>query len=63
MKSEGKSVIIMAHRPAAIAECDMLLVIEDGLRKAFGPRDEVLQAQVQNAKQITKSMAVDGQPA
>jgi ATP-binding cassette, subfamily C, bacterial len=53
----------MAHRPAAIAECDMLLVIEDGLRKAFGPRDEVLQAQVQNAKQITKSMAVDGQPA
>lgn len=63
MKSEGKSVIIMAHRPAAIAECDMLLVIEDGLRKAFGPRDEVLQAQVQNAKQITKSMAVDKQPA
>ena len=63
MKSEGKSVIIMAHRPAAIAECDMLLVIEDGMRKAFGPRDEVLQSQVQNANQITKSIATDGKQA
>ncbi len=51
-KAEGKSVIIMAHRPAAIAECDLLLVVDDGMRKAFGPRDEVLRAQVQNHDQI-----------
>ncbi|NOX40352.1 MAG: type I secretion system permease/ATPase [Alphaproteobacteria bacterium] len=54
-KAEGKSVIIMAHRPAAIAECDLLLVIEDGTRKAFGPRDEVLKSQVQNHAQINKA--------
>ncbi len=62
MKSEGKSVIIMAHRPAAIAECDLLLVIEDGTRKAFGPRDEVLKAQVQNHGQITQSIADERKP-
>ncbi len=48
MKAEGKSVLIMAHRPAAIQECDLLLVLEDGLPKAFGPRDEVLRDQVKN---------------
>jgi ATP-binding cassette, subfamily C, type I secretion system permease/ATPase len=57
MKSQGQSVIIMAHRPAAIAECELLLVIEDGLAKAFGPRDEVLQKQVQNHGQVNKSIA------
>lgn len=60
MKSQGKSVLIMAHRPAAIAECDLLLVIEDGMRKAFGPRDEVLKSQVQNHAQI--SAAIDAEP-
>ncbi len=56
LKKRGKSVIIMAHRPAAIAECDLLLVIEDGMRRAFGPRDEVLKAQVQNAGQVVRSI-------
>ncbi|PLS23013.1 type I secretion system permease/ATPase [Neptunicoccus cionae] len=56
MKSEGKSVIIMAHRPAAIAECENLLVLENGMRKAFGPRDEVLKEQVRNVAQITDAL-------
>ncbi|MCR8724867.1 type I secretion system permease/ATPase [Frigidibacter sp. ROC022] len=54
MKSEGRSVIIMAHRPAAIQECDMLLVLENGMRKAFGKRDEVLSETVLNHKQIAR---------
>jgi len=52
MKSEGKSVLIMAHRPAAIKECDKLLVMEGGARRAFGPRDEVLREMVSNHKEI-----------
>lgn len=48
MKAVGKSVLIMAHRPAAIEECDTLLMIEAGLPKAFGPRDEVLRRMVRN---------------
>jgi len=53
MKAEGKSVLIMAHRPAAIAECDMLLVLDGGLPKAFGPRDEVLRKVLANHDQVT----------
>ncbi len=52
MKEEGKSVLIMAHRPAAIKECDMLLMLENGARAAFGPKEEVLRAMVQNHQQV-----------
>lgn len=52
IKVAGGAVMIMAHRPAAIAECDMLLVLEGGMRRAFGPRDEVLKAMVKNAGEI-----------
>ncbi len=57
MKAEGKSVLIMAHRPAAIQECDLLLVLEGGVRKAFGPRDQVLRDQVKNHTEIVKPAA------
>jgi ATP-binding cassette subfamily C protein len=42
----------MAHRPAAIQECDLLLMIEGGARRAFGPKEEVLRDMVANHKQI-----------
>jgi PrtD family type I secretion system ABC transporter len=51
-KEEGKVVVIMAHRPAGIAECDLILIIEGGVAKAFGPRDEVLKAHVRNYAQV-----------
>jgi len=47
-KAAGKAILIMAHRPAAIQECDMLLMIENGARKAFGPKEQVLQEVVKN---------------
>ena len=59
-KQEGKSVLIMAHRPAAIQECDMLLMLEGGTRTAFGPKEEVLKAVVQNHKQIARSVTQGG---
>lgn len=52
LKADGKCVFIMAHRPAAIKECDLLLVIENGARRAFGPKDEVLREMVKNHKDI-----------
>ena len=55
-KARGHSVVIMAHRPAAIAECDTILYLEDGNSRAFGPRDEVLKAQVKNVSQITDAI-------
>ncbi|MEM9786574.1 MAG: type I secretion system permease/ATPase [Pseudomonadota bacterium] len=60
LKDEGKIVFIMAHRPAAIQECDMLLVIENGTRRAFGPKDEVLAEMVKNHDQIKRSAGKAG---
>ena len=57
MKSEGRSVIIMTHRPMAISECDRLMVIEAGRIKALGPRDEVLKSMMKNASEIQQIMA------
>lgn len=56
IKAQGGSVIIMAHRPAAIAECELLLVLDQGVRRAFGSRDEVLASMVKNAGEIRQSI-------
>lgn len=55
-KDEGNAVIIMAHRPSGIAECDLLMIMQDGMRKAFGPRDEILRAKVQNHEEISDNL-------
>ena len=60
MKADEKSVIIMAHRPAAIEECDTLLVLENGTRVAFGPKDEVMRAVDKNHDEIEKSATPGG---
>lgn len=60
IKARGGAIIIMAHRPAAISECELLLVLDQGTRRAFGPRDEVLRSMVKNAEQITQSQGKGG---
>ena len=60
MKADGGSVIIMAHRPSAITECDLLMVLDQGMRRAFGPRDEVLKGTVANHSSITKNPGPGG---
>ncbi|TDE38974.1 type I secretion system permease/ATPase [Antarcticimicrobium sediminis] len=60
MKAAGKSVLIMAHRPSAIQECDMLLVLDDGHRTAFGPKEQVLREMVTNHQELMKSSGMGG---
>jgi len=60
LKEKGAAVLIMAHRPAAIQECEMLLVIEGGARRAFGPKEEVLREMVTNHRQIAAQGPVGG---
>jgi ATP-binding cassette subfamily C protein len=62
LKDRGGSALIMAHRPAAIQECDTLLMLEDGTRRAFGPRDQVLREMVKNHADIARP-TVAGQVA
>jgi ATP-binding cassette subfamily C protein len=60
MKAAGNAVLIMAHRPAAIQECETLLVLEGGARRAFGPRDQVLREMVKNHDEINRSAGSGG---
>jgi len=60
LKAAGKSVMIMAHRPAAIQECDVLLMMENGQVRAFGPKDEVLRSVLQNHKNVAKNPGPGG---
>jgi len=60
MKADGGAVMIMAHRPAAIQECDLLMVLEGGARKAFGPKDDVLREMVKNHEQIRRNTGKGG---
>lgn len=56
-KAEGGALLIMAHRPSAIEECEKLLVLTDGAPRAFGPKDEVLRETVQNVAEIRRGGA------
>ncbi|GAA0293691.1 type I secretion system permease/ATPase [Rhodovulum strictum] len=56
MKKAGKSVIIMTHRPSAIAVCDRLLVIDNGQQKALGPRDEIVRSLMRNAGEVQRTI-------
>lgn len=60
LKAQGGAAIIMAHRPAAIHECDMLLALDGGMRRAFGPREQVLKGVVANHAEIARTAAAGG---
>lgn len=57
-KAAGGAVLVMAHRPAALQECDFVLILEDGIRRAFGPRDAVLREAIKNHAQFLQPTAV-----
>lgn len=42
IRERGGIVIVVAHRPSAIAGVDYVLVMNAGKQQAFGPKDEVL---------------------
>ena len=47
VRARGGIVIVIAHRPSAIAGVDLLLVLKQGRAQAFGPKDEVLSKVLQ----------------
>jgi ATP-binding cassette subfamily C protein len=55
-KSAGTAVVLMAHRPVALQDCDLVLVLRDGQVADFGPRDRVLRDQVRNAGEIAQAI-------
>lgn len=44
LKTLGTTIIVITHRTNVLAAVDLMLVLQDGQVKAYGPRDEVLAA-------------------
>jgi ATP-binding cassette subfamily C protein len=42
VRARGGIVVVVAHRPSAIASVDLLLVMNQGRPQVFGPKEEVL---------------------
>jgi ATP-binding cassette subfamily C protein len=47
LRAAGRIVVVVAHRPSAIAGLNKLLMLGGGEVQAFGPRDDVLKKVVQ----------------
>lgn len=62
LKETGKTVAIIAHRPAALQECDVILVLENGTVAAFGPRDDILRNLLRQQKQQDVSQLDEKKP-
>ncbi len=43
LRDNGSCVVVMAHRPSAIAAVDKILVLKAGRQVEFGPKEEVLR--------------------
>ncbi len=41
-RAAGRIVIVLSHRPSALAACNLVLFLDAGRMRAFGPRDAVL---------------------
>ena len=48
MRERGSTVIVMAHRPSAIAAVNKVLILHGGTVAAFGRKEEVLAAAIQS---------------
>jgi ATP-binding cassette subfamily C protein len=47
VRARGGIVVVIAHRPSAIAGVDLVLVLNQGRLQAFGPKDEILNKVLQ----------------
>ena len=50
-----KVVLVMSHRPSALAECNKVMIVEGGQMRAFGPRDEVLNRFVRPVQSVASA--------
>jgi PrtD family type I secretion system ABC transporter len=42
LKEAGRTVVMVTHKTNSLGQCDLILVLQDGMVQAFGNRDEVL---------------------
>src|SRR5690606_37465610 len=42
IKARGGIVVVIAHRPSALAAVDLIAVIQNGRMTTFGPKEEII---------------------
>ena len=43
MRKRGQTIVLVSHRVGALSRADLLLYLDRGIQRAFGPRDDVLK--------------------
>jgi ATP-binding cassette subfamily C protein len=61
-KDRGGIVIVVAHRPSALAAIDQVMMMKDGRVQALGPKDEVLGKVLKQAAPATGLRVVPNKP-
>lgn len=63
VRARGGIVIVIAHRPSALTNINLVMVMRDGRVEAVGPRDEVLQKIVSRPVPIRAGQTQGGSDA
>jgi PrtD family type I secretion system ABC transporter len=58
LRARGAVVVVVAHRPSAIAGVDYILVMSKGRQQQFGPKDEILSRIAQAASMPARTLKV-----
>jgi ATP-binding cassette subfamily C protein len=58
IRARGGIVVVIAHRPSAIAGVDLVLVLKQGRMQAFGPKDEILAKVLQREAPAPRPLKV-----
>ena len=58
VRERGGIVIVVAHRPSAIAAVDFILVMAKGRQQQFGPKEEILNKVLQGPAPAPRALKV-----
>ena len=62
LKAQGKTVVLISHRPGVVSLADRLLILQNGSVQASGPRDGVMAA-LQKQREAAQLAASSVQPS
>jgi len=58
VRERGGIVVVVAHRPSALASVDLVLTLNQGRMRAFGPKNEILPQLVRPAANTSPPLLV-----
>ena len=56
-RKRGQTVLIVSHRPTAIRNCDLMMMMQGGQVTLYGPRDQVLAVLSKAAQSVAQPVA------